>query len=131
MYTRMQAFEMVHHLLLKFYEEEPSRSLAFLVNGTNPSLFHNGSHTSPAIFQEWEALTYDMLGDEEFSLDDVLDSAIAYVEHEIHTFGYCQNGKVNEAGKAFAEAALKMADSRGECLACLREAAALSVLSMV
>ena len=120
MYTRMQAFEMVHHLLLKFYEEEPSRSLAFLVNGTNPSLF-----------QEWEALTYDMLGDEEFSLDDVLDSAIAFVEHEIHTFGYCQNGKVNEAGKAFAEAALKMADSRGECLACLREAAALSVLSMV
>lgn len=131
MYTTMQAFEMVHHLLLKFYEEEPSRSLAFLVNGTDSSLFYNGSHNSPAIFQEWEALTYDMLGSEEFSLDDVLDSAIAFLEHEIHTFGYCQNGKVNEAGKAFAQAALKMSHDRERCLACLREAEAVPVFFVV
>ncbi|MCI9455910.1 MAG: hypothetical protein HFE44_02905 [Oscillospiraceae bacterium] len=130
MYTRMQAFEMVHHLLLKFYEEEPSRSLAFLVNGTNPSLFHNGSHTSPAIFQEWEALIYNMLGSGELSLDDVLVSAVAFVEHEIHTFGYCQNGEVNEAGKAFAQVALKMARNREKCLACIQETES-SVFSMV
>lgn len=130
MYTSQQAFVMVHHLLLKYYEAEPSRSLAFLVNGTDPSLFRNGRHTSPAIFQEWEDLTFEMLGSGEFSLDDVLDSAIAFIEHEIHTFGYCQSGRVNEAGKEFARLALAIAENREQSLACLLEAEDVSVFSM-
>ena len=130
MYTSRQAFEMVHHLLLKYYETEPSRSLAFLVNGTDPSIFRNGRHTSPAIFQEWEALTFEMLGSEEFSLDDVLDSAIAFIEHEIHTFGYCQNGTVNEAGKTFAQIALEIAGHREESLDYLLETEEIPAFSM-
>lgn len=112
MYTSRQAFKMVHRLLEKYYTESPSRSLAFLVNGMDPSLFLNGKHSAPAIFQEWESLTFEMLDSEMFSLDDVLDSAVAFLEHEIHTFGFCQDGTVNEAGKEFARLALDIAGNR-------------------
>ena len=72
-----------------------------------------------------------MLESEDFSLDDVLDSAIAFIEHEIHTFGYCQNGTVNEAGKAFAQIALEIASHREESLGCLLETEEIPVFSMV
>ena len=71
-----------------------------------------------------------MLGSEEFSLDDVLDSAIAFIEHEIHTFGYCQNGTVNEAGKTFAQIALEIAGHREESLDYLLETEEIPAFSM-